>query len=349
MMPGKPRDTPPACSVIILNYNGRQFLEPCLRSVLEQEHGNLEVIVVDNGSSDGSPELVREIFPAVRVIEAGANLGFAGGNNLGVRCATHDRVVLLNNDTVARPGWLARLLEPLADPGTAIASSLVLTRGVPEQYYARNGSVNFLGHNVMLAFHVPEHIFYCNGASLAFKRELLGEPFDPDFFAYAEDLYLGFRARFAGFHAVHAGQSVVDHLGGATSRTTSPARIAMLQERNRLLNLLLFFSPWTLVRIAPYILLNAVLKVAGGLAGRFSLRGVLAAYGWFFAHIGSIPGKRAALRAERRAGDAEVISWMSGRLTNGETPLLRFADRLSLGYCRLVRLRTLEFFPPETR
>src|SRR5512135_589839 len=99
----------PLASIVIVNWNGRPYLDACLESVLRQEDGSFEVLLVDNGSSDGSADYVRRRFPGVNVIEAGANLGFAGGNNLGVRHAGGDLVVLLNNDTIVQPGWLAGL------------------------------------------------------------------------------------------------------------------------------------------------------------------------------------------------------------------------------------------------
>jgi hypothetical protein len=337
------------CSVVVLNYNGRHLLEACLGSVLGQEYGEFEVLLVDNGSTDGSTDWARSRFPGVRIVDAGSNLGFAGGNNLGVRCASHQRIVLLNNDTVVRPGWLRELMAALEDPGMAVVSSLVITRGIPEKYYERNGSLNFLGHNIMRAYHVPEHIFYCTGASLAFKKDLLREPFDGDYFAYSEDVYLSLRARFMGYGVAHVGSSVVDHLGGATAGRTPAVRVTMLQERNRLLNLLVFFSPWTLVRISPYLLLNIAAKAAGALAGRYSPSGILQAYAWLLSHPRVIARKRESVRKDRRVGDEEVVGWMTGRLTNAETTLQRFVDWISLAYCRAVGLRTLEFFPPETR
>ncbi len=110
----------PRVSVIVLNWNGRHLLPPTLQALLRTDYPNFEAVVVDNGSTDGSPELVRREFPQVRVIETGCNLGFAGGNNVGISATLGEYVVLLNSDTQVTPGWLAPLVEAAeADPRVA--------------------------------------------------------------------------------------------------------------------------------------------------------------------------------------------------------------------------------------
>jgi GT2 family glycosyltransferase len=110
----------PRVSVIVLNWNGRYLLPPTLQALLRTDYPNFEAVVVDNGSTDGSPELVRREFPQVRVIETGCNLGFAGGNNVGIGATLGEYVVLLNSDTQVTPGWLTPLVDAAeADPRVA--------------------------------------------------------------------------------------------------------------------------------------------------------------------------------------------------------------------------------------
>src|SRR5207302_1366254 len=118
----------PLCSVIIPNYNGRPFLDDCLDAVLAQQlAGGFEVLLVDNGSQDGSAAHVRARFPTVRVVEAGVNRGPAGAANLGLREARGRYVALLNNDTRVRRGWLAALVAAAeADPRAAVVDSKVV-------------------------------------------------------------------------------------------------------------------------------------------------------------------------------------------------------------------------------
>src|SRR5262245_27206105 len=114
----------PLVSIIVVTWNGRQYLEACLSAVAAQEGVNAETILVDNASTDGSIALLRDRFPGVRVVALSENRGFAGGNNAGVREARGRLVALLNNDAVPEPGWLQALLRGLnEDAGFALVTS----------------------------------------------------------------------------------------------------------------------------------------------------------------------------------------------------------------------------------
>ena len=119
----------PTVSVVSVNYNGRMYLERFLRSVLALDYppSRYRVVLVDNASTDGSVELVRERFPQVRLVEASSNLGFAGGCNLGIRATTSDYVALVNNDTAVEPSWLRSLVEVAeSDPRIGMVGSKIL-------------------------------------------------------------------------------------------------------------------------------------------------------------------------------------------------------------------------------
>lgn len=334
----------PLVSIIIVNYNGREFLYDCITSTLRQDYDPFEVILVDNASSDMSVAFVEEHFPAVCVIEAGSNLGFAGGNNLGVQHARGPFIVLLNNDTTVEPGWLQALVEAVVPEYVGVASSLVRTEGIPDRYYEKNGTINFVGQNIMRAFDEPTDIFYAGGTSLIYKKELLGPPFDPDYFAYAEDVYLSLRVRFLGYQVKHTNALRVMHHGSSTARKQLPQVLTYYQERNRLLNIVLFFSLQTLLRIIPFFVANVMAKVLISVfSRRWSLLGLLRAYWWFLTNVRTIHEKRQVLRRQWKISEEHVITLMSGKLTNGESVPGRFLNMLSLAYCRLVGLKTIEF------
>src|SRR5574337_1680150 len=121
--------TPPMVSVIVLNYNGLDFLEPCLTALgrLHYPRERCEVILVDNASTDRSIPLVRQQFPWVTIVENPSNMGFAGGNNAGIRAAAGAYVALLNNDTTVDPDWLSALVEVCeADPLVGACTSKIL-------------------------------------------------------------------------------------------------------------------------------------------------------------------------------------------------------------------------------
>jgi len=120
-------DREPVVSVVTVNYNGAHLLGELLRSLEQQTYENLEVIVVDNGSTDGSLELLTRDFPGVRVVRQTKNSGFAGGNNAGIRAAAGELVALVNNDTAAAPTWLEELVQTaLEDPQIAAVGSKIL-------------------------------------------------------------------------------------------------------------------------------------------------------------------------------------------------------------------------------
>src|SRR3954452_4768161 len=100
----------PLVSVIVVTWNGRRHLAPCLEALSAQSFGDFETILVDNGSSDGSDELIEADYPWVRLIRSATNLGFAAGNNTGIRASEARYVATLNNDKMAEPGWLASLV-----------------------------------------------------------------------------------------------------------------------------------------------------------------------------------------------------------------------------------------------
>ena len=340
----------PFCSVIIVNFNGKHVLHDCLTAVLAQAYAPFEVIVVDNGSTDGSCSYVASAFPGVRLVRTESNRGFAGGNNEGIRHAEGDLIVLLNNDTVAAEGWLRALVDAVAPDRVAVAGSLIVTEGIPGRYYEKNGSLNFLGHNIMRKFERPENTFFAGGASLIYKRAILGVPFDEEYFLYIEDVYLSMRARFMGWDVVQAPSSRVRHLGRETTRTQRASRMTMYQERNRLLTMALFLSMPTLVRLIPLYLLNACAKIAASMVSRrYSFMGLLRAYAWLFFHPGVIARKRRAMQDAVRVRESDVTTWMTSDLTNGEGLPGRWINRCARVYFLIAGIRTLEDMPQGTR
>jgi len=330
-------------SVIIVNYNGKHFLKDCLDSLMEQSFKDFETIIVDNGSTDGSGEYIKEIYSWVRLVEIQENLGFAGGNNEGVRVAEGELIVLLNNDTILEQDWLMGLVNAVEPNDVAIASSLILTDGIPAKYYEKNGSLNLFGHNIMSIFNKSENIFYCGGASLIYKKKILDIPFDEDYFAYSEDVYLGMRARFMGYRIRHTNESKLRHIGGGTFRKEKNERLTYYQERNRLLNFFLFFSIKSLIKMSPYFLLNLLIKLAGSLfPNKYSFTGVVKAYKDLLDSRVMIKNKRSKLKKEIKVHEEEVIRWMTCKIFNEETRHARVINKISEFYCRIVNLRTIE-------
>ena len=230
-------------SVIILVWNGAAYVTDCLNAVLSQDYADLEIIVVDNGSTDGSADMVAEQFPQVQLIRNERNLGFSAGNNVGLRAATGDVMVLLNQDTVVQPGWLSALANALsAEPDIGIAGGKALypngdiqhagghvnERGEGKHYGYRQGDAEQFNH--------IRDVDYVTGASLAITRQTfetiggLDEGFTP---AYFEDVDWCYRARKAGFRVGYVPQAVFIHKEASTSADKSYEGM-YLPNRNRL-------------------------------------------------------------------------------------------------------------------
>jgi GT2 family glycosyltransferase len=213
-------------SVVVLNFNGMRHLEGCLSSLRSQTYKDFEVIVVDNGSTDGSVEFLEEEFPDFRLVVNSSNLGFAGGTNSGIRQAKGEHVLTLNNDTAADSRFIERLAEPMGqDPSIGMCASKMLfpdgrinSAGI---CLSRSGAAWDRGmfEPDCCQYNQSEEIFGpCAGAAL-YRKSMLDEIglFDEDFFLYMEDVDLAFRARLAGWRCIYVPEAVVYHHHGATA------------------------------------------------------------------------------------------------------------------------------------
>jgi len=326
-------------SIIIVNYNGKAFLENCLRSVYAQAYSPIEVIVVDNASKDGSVDLVRNSFPDVHLVLCENNLGFAEGNNRGVGVAQGGYVVLLNNDTEVDDQWLCALIEMMKHPAIGVVTSKVITDGVPLQYYEMNGSVNYLGYNIMRVFSDLSEIFFAGGASLMFRKEDVGSPFLNEYFLYQEDVYLSWKMRLQGRSAAMAQASIVSHRGSVTTKKHTSAFVTFYQERNRMLNCLLMYQARTLILLLPYFGIDALVKIALSIVvGRKSFWGILKSYWWLMTHVGWINVERRRLQNSRKVRDSEIMRLMCAEVVNGDSRAANLVNGMSRLYARTVGL-----------
>lgn len=214
---------------MIPNWNGERMLAKCLKS-LEKQTLAAEVILVDNGSSDGSVELIKKEFPKVTLIENKKNLGFAGGVNRGIKHAIEhgaDFVALFNNDAFAEKDWLEKLLELMKTNNNAGIVTCKLMRDDKKHFdstgdfYSIWGLPYPRGRNRKDAgqFDEAEEVFGASGGASLYRTKMLKEIglFDERFFAYYEDVDLSFRARLAAWKIYYEPKAIAYHSVGATS------------------------------------------------------------------------------------------------------------------------------------
>jgi GT2 family glycosyltransferase len=217
---------PDLISVIIVNWNGKEFLSQCLNSLRQQVYQPLTIRLVDNGSTDGSVEFVRDNYPEVEVLALHENSGFSLANNIALGTVHTEYIALLNNDAVAHPQWLRRLVEALDEhPEAGFAASKMLFYDDPQRIdragdaYTRAGTGSLRGRGESARkYNSKEWIFgACAGAAL-YRRRMLDEIglFDEDFFLLYEDVDLSFRAQLKGFKCLYVPEAIVFHKASST-------------------------------------------------------------------------------------------------------------------------------------
>lgn len=267
----------PTVSVVIPSLNGADLLEPCLASLAAQTRPPLEVIVVDNASGDGSAEVTGRFAPAARMLRQERNLGFAEACNRGIREARGEWVAVLNNDTEAAPDWIERCLEAAARrPGIAFVACRILESGRRDRIYSAGECFLRGGIGYRRGQEQEDHsdyrgegcVFAAGGCASLYRRDVLERAggFDPEYFAYLEDVDLGLRLRAADEKGWYAGSAVVYHRGGATSGGEFSPLAVRLRTRNALLLLGKCLPAAILWRSAPMILLTQAAWLARVLA-----------------------------------------------------------------------------------
>jgi GT2 family glycosyltransferase len=323
--PGGGESGQPAASVIVLNYNGRRFLDSCLEALAAQRlRGGCEVLLVDNGSQDGSVEHVRDRHAWVRILEIGRNAGFSRANNLAMREARGRHLVLLNNDTRVRPGWLQALVESAdANPRAgAITSKLVFA---DRPGVIQNAGVLLLddggggdrgtGEQDRGQYDERVEVFGFCGAAALLRRETLEDAggLDETFFSYYEDTDLSWRMRLRGWTVLYEPRAVVEHVHSGTSEERS-AFFTFHADRNRLFTLLKNASPRFLARSLRAVLgrVASPHNSGAGAGGRSEplLARVAAS---FCLHLPEMLVKRTFIRARRKVSDQDLESWLYPR------------------------------------
>ena len=323
----------PLLSVIIPNWNGKHFLTECIDSLKEQTFRDFEIILVDNGSTDGSAEFAEKRYgDFIRIIRNDKNLGFTGGNNVGIQASKGEYIVLLNNDTWADPRWLEELAKatrfdpPIRMWGSKVCSYYQRDRieGVGELIYwdglcrARGQYEQDHGQ-----YNAMEEILFPPGCGAMYRKSLLDEIglFDEDFFTYADDSDVGIRARLAGWKCLYVPSAIVYHKNSGTAGQYSPLK-AFYVERNRFWITIKYF-PLPLLLFTPFFTIwRFAFQAYGalshrGAAGKFTqmhspwhLIGILfKAYGSGLRGLPKMWKKRRRLRRLRKVSFGEIFSW----------------------------------------
>lgn len=236
-------------SIVIPNYNGRKFLPACLHSLCGQTWQDFEILLADNGSTDGSLAFVSSHYPEVRILSASENRGFSAAANAGIQNASSPYIMLLNNDTILLPSCLARLMKVIEEhPSAFSVGANILMMETPRKTDTAGDFYSVFGYafcgrqglaprfqNRQFGPAVP--VFTNCACAAIYRRDLLLQAglFDQQFFAYLEDVDLGFRARILGYKNYHCPTAVVLHTGSGTTGQKYTAFKVFLSARNNVL------------------------------------------------------------------------------------------------------------------
>jgi len=249
-------------SIIIINWNGKEHLKKCIPSVLENSYKNFEIIIVDNGSTDGSLQYVGDKFPKTVIIRNKTNLGFAQANNQGVNKSRGEMILFLNNDTVVTKNFLTDLVTKLnSDKEIGACQPKILLLEKKDRldsigsFLTNTGFLYHYGFEARDAKKLDKEItlFSGKGSCLLFKKSVLNEigHFNEDFFAYFEETDLCWRLWLAGYKLYYVPQAKIFHKSWGTARKLKQETINYHSFKNRIASLTINLGTYNLVKILP--------------------------------------------------------------------------------------------------
>ena len=339
---------PKSCYVVIPNWNGIDLITECLEALSKQTQPHT-VIVVDNGSVDGSNVVVREKFPHVQLLEFSDNAGFAGGVNRGIRPALEqgaDYIALLNNDAVADPHWLERLVATMesAPKAGAVAAKILTQDGVridsTGDFYSvwGFGFPRGRGEEDRGQYDSPRQrdIFAASGGASLFRARCLEQVglFDERFFAYFEDVDMGFRMRLMGWKVLYEPKATVRHyIGGTSSRIDAhkktgkagvpkasvsghdrPSKFARYQTVKNFTYLYTKNMPgWLYWKYLPRFWAAWGMMLVSDVKRKLFVSNMRANWA-AWSHLGSVLAERRRIQRARRVSTAQIDAWLYRQL-----------------------------------
>ena len=316
-------------SVLILNYNGMEYVKELFESLKKVKYPNMEILFVDNNSKDKSVDFVEENYPDVKIVRLNKNYGFAKGNNIGVKYTSGKYIVLLNNDTVVDENWITELVK-MAQKSNKFGII------VSKMYYYDNADIiNYAGagcDKFVNVFHIGKHkkdneifnipmkTFYACGASILFTRELYEKIglFDPHYFLYTEDVDFSWRTWISGYKVIYAPKSIIYHKITEADEEFKP-KMFYNGEKHHLWTILKNYQFKTLISILPvYFIFRIGLIFRNIILGRLKLTyyyKFLSAILWNLKDIKLIMKNRKFIETIRQKDDTFIFELMNKCLT----------------------------------
>src|SRR6267378_760828 len=325
---GKASHPDPEVAIVILHYEGFERLRKCIDSVLLSRYPNFRVLLVDNGSVDGSAGRAEERYgDKIDLLKLQGNLGFVRGYNVALKQISADYVVLLNDDTIVEPGWLNALVS-VAESDDKIGACQPKLRWLSHpSYFEYNGACGGMLDACAVPFtrgrlfdkaeqdigqyDTNVDVFWASGAAMFLRRDALVEAdfLDEMFYAHMEEIDLSWRLRLRGYRIVSVPSSVVYHLGGGTSIGLK----SFLKHRN---NILMMVKNYSAASLLKYLPLRFVMDFASVLYLSIRRRtrldtDAIRAYFWMIINVKKVIQKRLDTQARRVLSDKDILSNMA--------------------------------------
>ncbi len=335
-------------SIIILNYNGEEFLENCLESIFRETNQDFEVIVVDNDSPDKSGEKFSKKYQKCNFILNKKNFGVSEGLNIGIKNANGEFIILLNNDLIVAPKWLDYLFEAYQNKGEGLYQPKFLKIKDKSIIDSAGNLINIFGFGFsrekgkkdLSQYNTIEEIGFAAGTCLFCSKEIFNKIglFDEKLFAYNEDLDLGWRAKLSGYKSYYVPKSIVYHYGRAQWKWSGEK--FYLLERNRWIVLLSNYEIKTILKILPSLLIIEIGLLLFFMKKRMLLK-KLRSYGGIIKLSNHIRLRRKSNKKIKNVNDSEILKSFSCTI---ETPIEvsetenidKFNKALKI-LCKLVR------------
>lgn len=318
----------PLVSIIIINMNGEDYLKICLPSLIKEVYGNKEIVIVDNGSTDGSVEFVKKNYSEIVVIENKFNAGFAGANNQGYKKTHGKYLFLLNNDTKI-PKVLFKPLVDFMEANSSVGATQprVLRQNEPEKldsvgsFFTRSGFLYHFGfgHKDTKKLKRVRPLFSAKGCALMLRKSLIDRIglFDEDFFAYFEETDLCWRIWLSGYKIFYIPDSYILHKGWGTTSRMNFSFINFHSYKNRIFSLIKNLSFKNLIIILPInIFLSVLASVASLFKGKFwESFSIWKAFYWLLMNKGKILKERKYVQEKiRKLEDSEFLPQLTKKV-----------------------------------
>jgi GT2 family glycosyltransferase len=323
-------------SVVIVNYNGKKWLKKCLDSLRSQTYKDFEVILVDNASADGSIEFVENNFKEVKVVRSEKNLGFAGGNNLGIELAIGEFILLLNNDAWIQGDFLERIFSFYRNSVFDVVAPLekgyeAAVNSEEKTLYVT--SIDFLGHPIYLSGNVNKN-FFLSGVCLFFSKRFYLETLglDDDFFMYFEEIDWFWRLLLLKKKFVYVAELYIHHAGAGATGKGIKFHPFLWRNQNTLQMLIKNYKLSTLLYVLPLYIAQNVFEIFIFLVMAKPKIAFSYFCGWWFNAVNfkRTIAKRAWVQKNRKISDQEIMKMMYPGLAKADH-LLGFIKRYVLG------------------